>query len=92
MSHGVDECLKHGPLAELRLIDPGRYFGRSHQHVPPHKVQCFRNLLVERPFNITGVGLIVDIRPLAGIADGLYVCVGHPLVAAPACIVKRQRV
>ena len=83
MRHRIDECLKHGPLAELRLIDPSRYFGRSHQHVPPHKVQGFRNLLVKWPLYIAGVGLIVDIRPLACIANGLYVCVGHPLLRLP---------
>ena len=46
---------------------------RSYQHVPPHEVQRFRNLLIEWPFNMTGVGLIIDIGPLVGVADGLDV-------------------
>ena len=78
MRDRVHESLEHRTLAELRPLGPRGCLGRTDQHVPAHEMQRLRNLLVERPFNVARVDRIVDIGPLARIADRLYVSMEQP--------------
>ena len=41
-------------------------------------MEAFGNLPIERPPDVAGIRLVIGVRPLAGVADGLYVGVGKP--------------
>ena len=41
-------------------------------------MEALGNLPIERPPDIAGVCLVIGVRPLAGVADRLYVGVGKP--------------
>lgn len=78
MRHGVHEGLEHRALAELGTVGPTRRLPGAHRHVPAYEVQGFGDLSVERPADVAGIGLVVDIGPLTRVADRLQTGMGKP--------------
>ena len=80
MCYRIDQRLEHGTLTEPLAVDPGRCPGCTCHHISTYEIQRILNLRVEWTSDGAGVSLIVDIRTLTRVTDGLYVRVRKPLL------------